>query len=121
MLFSERYGYEPQKPLQVESMDVDLKTAIHNCLRIYELENKSDMGDNLYLEIWSKFFLMDIDIYYKYDFNILYIQNIIKDKYIKLQWFGVYDYLEFYVEHFSFYKDVIIRELNNFFEQYNFA
>jgi len=32
MLFSKRYGYEPQKPLQFESMDDDLKMAIHNVL-----------------------------------------------------------------------------------------
>ena len=40
MLFSERYGYEPQKPLQVESMDVDLKTAIHNIIVEFQRSNR---------------------------------------------------------------------------------
>jgi len=40
MLFSERYGYEPPKPLQVESMDVDLKTAIHNIIVEFQRSNR---------------------------------------------------------------------------------
>ena len=36
MSFSERYGYEPKKPLQFESMDDDLKMTIHNVLVEFE-------------------------------------------------------------------------------------
>ena len=40
MLFSERYGYEPQKPLQVECMDDDLKMAIHNIIVEFQKSNR---------------------------------------------------------------------------------
>ena len=40
MSFSKRYGYEPPKPLQFESMDDDLKMAIHNV--IVDLSNQME-------------------------------------------------------------------------------
>jgi hypothetical protein len=65
MLFSERYGYKPHKPFQFESMDDDLKMAIHNVLVIFEnfILNESDIS-SLYSNIWCFFYKEDAKVFY---------------------------------------------------------
>ena len=64
MSFSERYGYEPPKPLQVESMDDDLKMAIHNVIVEFEQSNGIYSYDPLYISIWRDFYIQDANDYY---------------------------------------------------------
>jgi hypothetical protein len=130
MLFSERYGYEPPKPLQFESMDDDLKMAIHNVLVLFEKFNlnKSDIY-SLYLNIWCVFYKEDINVLYKNSCE--YIRYLCYDKYKTLFWNKVYDFLEFYLSTIEQVKlsvppyDKIIIEftetLNDIFEKYNSA
>jgi len=130
MLFSERYGYEPPKPLQFESMDDDLKMAIHNVLVLFEKFNlnKSDIY-SLYLNIWCVFYKEDINVLYKNSCE--YIRYLCHDKYKTLSWNKVYDFLEFYLDSIGLEKqslppyDKIIIEfteiLNAIFEKYNSA
>ena len=130
MLFSERYGYEPPKPLQFESMDDDLKMAIHNALVLFEKFNlnKSDIY-SLYLNIWCVFYKEDINVLYKNSCE--YIRYLCHDKYKTLSWNKVYDFLEFYLDSIGLEKqslppyDKIIIEfteiLNAIFEKYNSA
>ena len=92
MLFSERYGYKPPKPLQFERMDDDLKMAIHNVLVLFEKSNlnKNDIS-SLYLNIWSFFYMQDINIVYNN--NSDYIRHLCDNKYKTLSWNKVYDFL----------------------------
>jgi hypothetical protein len=129
MLFSERYGYEPPKPLQFESMDDDLKMAIHNVLVLFEKSNlnKNDIS-SLYLNIWSFFYMQDINIVYNN--NSDYIRHLCDNKYKTLSWNKVYDFLEFYLstieQKLSVPPDdkIIIeftKTLNAVFEKFNSA
>ena len=129
MLFSERYGYEPPKPLQFESIDDDLKMAIHNVLVLFEKSNlnKNDIS-SLYLNIWSFFYMQDINIVYNN--NSDYIRHLCDNKYKTLSWNKVYDFLEFYLstieQKLSVPPDdkIIIeftKTLNAVFEKYNSA
>ena len=129
MSFSERYGYEPKKPLQLESMDDDLKMAIHNVLVLFEKSNlnKNDIS-SLYLNIWSFFYMQDINIVYNN--NSDYIRHLCDNKYKTLSWNKVYDFLEFYLstieQKLSVPPDdkIIIeftKTLNAVFEKFNSA
>ncbi|NLA44847.1 MAG: hypothetical protein GX869_04295 [Candidatus Cloacimonetes bacterium] len=129
MLFSERYGYKPPKPLQFERMDDDLKMAIHNVLVLFEKSNlnKNDIS-SLYLNIWSFFYMQDINIVYNN--NSDYIRHLCDNKYKTLSWNKVYDFLEFYLstieQKLSVPPDdkIIIeftKTLNAVFEKYNSA
>ena len=107
MLFSERYGYEPQKPLQFENMDDDLRMAIHNVLvdierlikyRYYDKyydEDYQEYHNDFLLNIWCNFYVQDANDYYNYDYN--YIKKKRDEKYKTLPWYKVYDFLEFYL------------------------
>ena len=132
MLFSERYGYEPPKPLQFESMDDDLKMAIHNVLVRFEkfILNESDIS-SLYLNIWCFFYKEDANVFYNNNNSCEYIRHLCYDKYKTLPWNEVYDFLEFYLESIEqvdlsvppYYKRNIefTEILNAIFEKYNSA
>ena len=128
MSFSERYGYEPKKPLQLESMDDDLKMAIHNVLVEFESSNGIQYYNILYLKIWRDFYVQDANDYYRYNYHI--IKKGCEEKYNNLSWNRVYDFLEFYLNNvelkelntgFDKSKTELIEELNAVFEKYNSA
>jgi len=129
MLFSERYGYEPPKPLQFESMNDDLKMAIHNVLVRFEkfILNESDIS-SLYSNIWCFFYMQDANVFYNN--NSDYIRYLCDNKYKTLPWNKVYDFLEFYLstieQKLSVPPDdkIIIeftKTLNAVFEKFNSA
>jgi len=129
MSFSERYGYEPQKPLQFESMDDDLKMTIHNVLVEFEksIEDEDDI-DSLYFKIWCGFYVQDVNVYYNSNYN--QIRKLCYEKYNTLLWNKVYDFLEYYINNFELSeltsmfgnnKTELIKILNTVFEIYNSA
>ena len=130
MLFSERHGYKPPKPLQFESMDDDLKMDIHNALVLFEklFLYKGDISV-LYFKIWCYFYMQDINVFY--NSSCEHIRHLCDDKYKTLPWNEVYDFLEFYLSTIEQGKlsvppyDKIIIEftetLNDIFEKYNSA
>ena len=129
MLFSERHGYKPPKPLQFESMNDDLKMAIHNVLVRFEkfILNESDIS-SLYSNIWCFFYMQDANVFYNN--NSDYIRYLCDNKYKTLSWNKVYDFLEFYLstieQKLSVPPDdkIIIeftKTLNAVFEKFNSA
>lgn len=129
MSFSERYGYEPKKPLQFESMDDDLKMTIHNVLVEFEksIEDEDDI-DSLYFKIWCGFYVQDVNVYYNSNYN--QIRKLCYEKYNTLLWNKVYDFLEYYINNFELSeltsmfgnnKTELIKILNTVFEIYNSA
>ena len=131
MLFSERYGYKPNKPLQFESMDDDLKMAIHNALVLFEksILKGRDLS-SLYLNIWCFFYKEDANVFYNNNNSCEYIRHLCDNKYKTLSWNKVYDFLEFYLstieQKLSVPPDdkIIIeftKTLNAVFEKFNSA
>lgn len=132
MLFSERYGYKPHKPFQFESMDDDLKMAIHNALVLFEksILKGRDLS-SLYLNIWCFFYKEDANVFYNNNNSCEYIRHLCDNEYINLSWNEVYDFLEFYLVSIGLekqslpqYDKIIIaftEILNAIFEKYNSA
>ena len=128
MLFSERYGYKPKKPLQLGCMDDDLKMAIHNAIVEFEKSNRIEYNNLLYLRIWRDFYIQDANDYYNGQFHT--ITQGCEEKFQKLAWYKVYDFVEFYLKvieqpelsiSFIVSKNELINELNTVFEKYNSA
>jgi hypothetical protein len=87
--FSERYGHKLAKKIQIKSMDKDLRTRLWNI--IYDLFDDQD-----YIElIWRDFHKRNADAldYGDIDLHITWLKN----EHDKLNWYRVYDFLEFIV------------------------
>lgn len=98
MCFSKRMGLETKKTLQIDSMDDELKTGLHNAIRAFESHSDSALTISLisflYQSLWIDFLILDKDLID----SILYDEtiNYVKQYYIKLPWNKVYEYLEHY-------------------------
>jgi hypothetical protein len=99
--FSERHGYKVTKDIQLKDIDNDLRNRIWN--RVYDyFPSKSDMPYEptvLMKEIWGNFFKANADAFSFGERN----DHIrwMNEKYFKLQWHLVYDFLEFIVDRLS--------------------
>ncbi len=107
--FSKRYGYQPEKPIQANSMDGNLRTSLWNCL--YEhfwsfrrpvpnpsarprLAGRSVKGSlsKVIESLWTRHLRWPADeipnIWSK-------LFSLLKDYYFACEWYKVYDFLEF--------------------------
>lgn len=100
MKFSQRHGINPiEKPLQIESIDNDLRIGLWNIYKIYVLDviNRRLAGNNsrrreFFIRIYLNHFKMDIDNV-PYDFSAAY--NIIKKVFLyEAQWYEVFELIE---------------------------
>jgi hypothetical protein len=103
MNFSQRQGITPSsKPIQIDSMDIELRNGLWNGIQIYVLDSQaksSRYGGETQFHvlcklIWHHFFKMTLDSIPEYDFKS---EEYIKQRFYKAQWFEVYDFLEFIV------------------------
>jgi len=101
MKFSQRIGEQSiSKTLQIKSINKDLQCALWNVFYAKALcFNKRDYFPNagvfnLYKEIWANLLKRQLDsIPYGWDKAM----EEIKEAFYKLEWFGVYDFVEFIV------------------------
>lgn len=91
MRFSERLGYTELKEMQVEELDKETRTRLHNILkrRIYF----STGGTKLYMLIADEFFKIPTGMRSE-DYN-----NEIIDLFANKEWFRVLDFIEWYSEY----------------------
>lgn len=101
MKFSQRQGITPSsKPIQVDSMDVDLRNGLWNGVKLHVLDRQAKSsryhGETqfhlLCKIIWHKYFKLTIDSIPEYNSHC---EDFIKQRFYKSQWFEVYDFLEF--------------------------
>jgi len=105
--FSQRHGYSPvEKAFQRESIDSALRTKLWNILKVaiwdrYDRRNPeycelSKRIDLLTRRLWFNFFNRDLDrlpdLYEDYGNKGAY--DVLKEYFLKFQWFEVYDFLE---------------------------
>lgn len=126
MRFSQRIKIRPaSKPIQLESMDKDLRNSLWSLLSIYYWEKyipTHDMVENSALEnfiqvLWLNFFKTPID---SIPFAMTDCRASIREYYFKTEWYNVYDFIEFVASngpHGS--KSEFITECNNFLEREN--
>jgi len=100
MKFSQRMGLEPKElPLQLKSMSPELRSSIWN----HVLRNTEKNHWELLLRTsYGRFFFLPEDdapepITYYTGFNVSPCREDLKEKFFKLQWNRVYDFMEFYV------------------------
>jgi hypothetical protein len=101
--FLERHGYKRTKNIQLRRIDNDLKNRIWN--RVYDFCPSNTLlyeryePTHLMKAIWRDFFKADADSFsYGERSNHIHWMN---EKYFKLQWYRVYDFLEFIVDRLS--------------------
>ena len=134
MKFSQRQGITPQsKPIQVDSMDNDLRNGLWNGVKIFVIDSQSKFRD--YQE--SQFdTLCKIFWHYCYKLTLDSIpdsqyqrENYIKNRFFDNWWYEVYDFLEFIVgledEHLNFnhgkFKEFCNEILKREFAGYRFV
>jgi len=137
MRFSERYGYkEVEKALVREKIPTTLKNRLWGWISSPFLSGENYTKAFL-IHLWDKFYKKDIDelfspdtrgytpygkavqSYFDYRRNIQYV----KDWFFKVEWFEVFDFIEFLYENYPD-KDVIDRLnplLNSVLEEENLA
>src|SRR5918996_2479359 len=95
--FSERYGHNRIKDIQLDDMDSDLKNRIWN--RFYDLLPLHGIGYGydqpsiLMKSVWRNFFKADADAFPVGQYSDH--KRWIKDRFFRLEWFKAYDFLEF--------------------------
>lgn len=104
MKFSQRQGITPTtKPIQVESMDTDLRNGLWNGVKLYVLDAQAKsirygggeiQFDTLCKIIWHHYFKLTLDSIPEYHYQC---EDYIKERFYKSQWFEVYDFLEFFI------------------------
>lgn len=110
--FSQRYGYkEVRESLQKESIDSELKTALWNF--IYEFVIGKDNSINKFL--WKDFFHLSIDqMPSSYSYYSTFVPKIKSIYFNNLQWFEIYDLLEFIAKKGNTYE----QRINNILKKY---
>ena len=95
--FSERNGYLI-KPLQIESMSIELRNRLWNIYRseIY-YEEEEEMDSNYIEEIMDACGLIFVNVYDKWDL----IKNIDNFHiwFFQAKWYKIYDFIEIYLSH----------------------
>jgi hypothetical protein len=131
MRFSQRIGKRPIKTvLQVESIDLDLKNRLWNILLedffkvfadVHYRGSESERGEICKI-IWKEFFGFAIDKIARYS-NVEYINSIgfidyIRKWFYEVEWYDVYDLLEFIscMEE-NYLKEDFIERCNRAFEK----
>lgn len=126
MTFSKRMGLVPEKkPLQLNDMDEELRAELHNDIRQFEIRASGSIGLRvLYKKIWIKFLKNYIDEFTEDFFGENYMDQVIRF-YRTLEWFRVYDYIEFYLDFVVNEMMVecvdLIRDLSATLERHNSA
>lgn len=104
--FSRRYGHQPEKLIQINSMDNDLRTSLWNALHIYFWSYTSEgglgglvAGDSLKqvaASAWVYFFKWSLsDMPWDWPST----QNRISAAFSQAKWHKVYDFMEFMAPH----------------------
>ena len=97
-LFSERSGIIPEKSLQIDNIDQELRIRIWNIIfisyfhPIFALEK--ELSILTIVEIWKDFLKRPID-----KMPSPSDSNTYKDIFFSLRWYRIYDLLEFIVEY----------------------
>lgn len=124
MSFSKRLGFLPEKTLQLNDIDQDLKNSLWNVFSNFSRSYFTRYGNiskdhspdfKEYIQIvWSDFFKLPID-----DLPLTpnLCMDLVRINYSKLPWFRVYDFTEFNIQ--KLFKLRRSAEANNYIEACN--
>ena len=127
-LFSERLGVIPEQSLQIDNIDQELRNRIWSILFVDYFDPNLEKKSHILRSIWIKFLKLPIDDMPLNDMSsLLNIQRrnkeslIYKNIFFDLDWYRIYDLLEFIVEYEnqndSRILDTLISTVNGAFEE----
>jgi len=119
MKFSQRIGLKPlNPPLQLDSIDNDLRNTLWNILSINLIEGYQKYVNSHYqyettlkefcISLWHTFYKLPIDEMPKYTEDL---EKYIRKSFFKFEWFEVYEFLEFII---NFEKIYLVLNLEQF-------
>jgi hypothetical protein len=122
MKISEKFGFTKNKiEIQKSSMDQGLRIRIWNAIYLfleigdYTKYTQRSQNFSTYFKIWDEFFKFSID---KIPSNLGTFTEYLKADFLKLEWYEVYDFLEFIVQQYNESSSLIfIKECNIILEQ----
>jgi len=118
MKFSERIGKTPiRSEIQLESMDRDLKFSLWNVLVLYifnpslkEYSVGKSVFYDLFFDMWIYFLKNAFD---EMPYSTELFLERIKREYFGRKWDGIYDLIEYIIQHYEDkYKDSLIENIN---------
>ncbi|HEU5376098.1 MAG TPA: hypothetical protein VFV38_11700, partial [Ktedonobacteraceae bacterium] len=103
MTFSERYGFKPEKAIQIDDIDNDLRTELWNCLHPYfqRISHKIVPGSTFFngrtfLEVLADWLWVNVlrkpgdELAKKYKDQV----KQLKDYFVSCTWYEAYDFVE---------------------------
>lgn len=130
--FSERYGYQKKRILSPEDMPSELRNRLWNIIKQVIESYPNSQKEWMIEEIWDEFFKKDLDeIKISVVFPLSFAFNKIKDLFLLLEWYKVYDFIEFLLQKMKIKEDIylpsskekisicegFINEINRIFEE----
>ena len=99
MSFSTHYGYKPFQEIQDGDMDESLKNSIWNCINVCFFSRIDEYDLKVvrlfFQRVWINFLKQPYDELENCNFKSL--KNNLKTKFYKLEWYEVYDFVEYLI------------------------
>ena len=122
MKFSERFGFKPiNKIIQIDSMSDELRVSLWNIVHEFYLtqnqQHKSEMQylsihpDDITTLIWVNLWKKEIDK--KEEFGLLKFKRAYKEIFFSLEWYEVYDLVEFIVKIDNTNRGIVFKKVLN--------
>ena len=110
--FSVRHGIKQPKPIQLESMDNDLRNGLWNVLGHHfppdEFDGASYLLHEMYKNIWTDFLKKPVDEYIPYSRKISHVS--IKNIFLLGSWDEVFDLIEFVIRCLSVHRKLSLEK-----------
>lgn len=119
-LFSQRQGLNESIELRTDEMTDEVRNRLWNKIKIYIDSFSSGYldRDGLLKYLWDRFFKEDVDSLKHnsgYSSGSYYYIGQIKSKFFQLEWYGIYDFLEFLLSVKNYKKVVFVDMINEIF------
>lgn len=119
-LFSQRQGISEDIALKTDEMTDEVRNRLWNKVKIYidNFSNSNMSRNDLIKYLWDRFFKEDIDSLRHsngYSSSAYYFIDQIKTNFFQLEWYGVYDFLEFLLSVENYRKAVFVGMINKIF------
>ena len=121
MSFSKRYGFENEKIIQINDIDLELRTSLQNIIYLYFFKDNDYGVIDFFEPMWLMILKKDISILDAYGSNSSKF-GLFKKEFSNLEWYKIYDLIELIIATFqSSRKESLIRDFNAVLEIENSA
>ena len=93
MSFSKRYGFENEKIIQINDIDLELRTSLQNIIYLYFFKDNNYGVIDFFEPMWLMILKKDISILDAYGSNSSKFE-LFKKEFSNLEWYKIYDLIE---------------------------